>query len=146
LVRKNLNILNSEEKNRLDSSTFKFIFFMSLPSREESVALELCEGLQSLYTKYGLDNFELHLRLTNDGKEVKKHRRWDPAYIDEVLGKYSQVDDNCAKEDLETVTTHHHRNRRVWVCGPPQMNEMFDRALEILGPKHRIARHTIVVL
>ena len=119
---------------------------MSFPSWEESVALELCEGLKSLCTKYDLDNFELHLRLTNYGKEVKKHRRWDPAYKDEVLGKYSQVDDNFAKEDLETVTTHHHRIRRVWVCGPPQMNEMFDRALEILGPKHRIARHTIDVL
>jgi hypothetical protein len=86
LVRKNLKMLNSEEEKRLDSKTFKFVFFMSFPSREESVALELCEGLQNLCKKYNLNNFELHVRLTN-----KKSRRWDSAYIDEVLSKYSNL-------------------------------------------------------
>ena len=98
LVRKNLKMLNSEEEKRLDSQTFKFVFFMSFPSREESVALELCEGLQNLCTKYHLNNFELHVRLTN-----QKSRRWDPVYIDEVLAKYSNLQE---KEDLETITTH----------------------------------------
>jgi hypothetical protein len=86
LVRKNLKMLNSEEEKRLDSKTFKFVFFLSFPSREESVALELCEGLQNLCNKYNLNNFELHVRLTN-----KKSRRWDSAYIDEVLSKYSNL-------------------------------------------------------
>lgn len=99
LVRKNLKMLNSEEEKKLDSNTFKFIFFMSFPSREESVALELCEGLKNLCTKYHLNNFELHVRLTNQ----KPSKRWDHAYIDEVLAKYSNLQE---KEDLETVTTH----------------------------------------
>ena len=77
LIRKNLMMLNSEEDKRIDSSLFKFVLFMSFPSREESLALDLCEGLQSLCKKYNFHNFELHLRFTNDNKTSVKQKRWD---------------------------------------------------------------------
>lgn len=30
--------------------------------------------------------------------------------------------------------------KRIWVCGPPRMNEEFDKNLEILCPKYGIGK------
>jgi predicted ferric reductase len=49
--------------------------------------------------------------------------KWDESFIEKRLLKYSS-------EDL----------KKIWVCGPPQMNESFDKALEKHGPTYNITR------
>lgn len=48
LIRKNLQMLNLDEDEKLDSHSFKFVFYMSFQSREESCGLEICEGLRDI--------------------------------------------------------------------------------------------------
>ena len=33
---------------------------------------------------------------------------------------------------------HFVRLRKVWVCGPPKMNETFDRAFDMVLPKYQV--------
>ena len=41
LIRKNIGALDSDEATQL-SSSFKFVFFVSFPTREDAIALDLC--------------------------------------------------------------------------------------------------------
>ena len=54
--------------------------------------------------------------------------RWTPEYIDQEL------------------TPHASKIEKVWVCGPPVMNEMFDKALGNLISKLNLEAHQIDVM
>ncbi len=110
LIRKNLGLLSHEENSQLDSTSFKFILYASFPSKEDSVARDLCEGLSQLCGKQGLKNFQFIERLSNVSKE-----RWNSDFI------------------KKTIEPHHNDLARIWVCGPPRMNEDFDKTLEVLA-------------
>lgn len=88
---------------------------MSFPSREEGIAVELCEGLVKVCKQKGVENFEFHPRYSKESKE-----RWDGGFIDRALDT-----NHIGKDHL----------KRVWVCGPPAMNEQFDRHLLALPSK-----------
>lgn len=83
LIRKNLKLLNKEEAMMIDGDDFKFVLFASFCRREEAIALQLCEGLRDICSKYGKNNFEFHLRLSNESKE-----RWDYGFIGKKLEAY----------------------------------------------------------
>jgi NAD(P)H-flavin reductase len=110
LVRKNLGMLSGAEAGML-SSSFQFIFYASFPSRKESIALALLEGLQKLCKESGATNFKLVLRISDESKE-----RWDTSFIQNSLSPLQ-----------DTV-------KKVWVCGPPKMNEDFERTLKFGMP------------
>lgn len=84
------------------------MFYVSFPSVKESVGLELLEAFHDYCQKHGLKTFELKKRISNEGKPP----RWDEKFVSNELEK-------LAEGELE----------RVWVCGPPVMNETFDRVL-----------------
>ena len=86
--------------------------FVSFPSRAESVGLELCEALSSYCNAMGKKNFELFVRLSKEG--VNKER-WSEQFVNGQLSKFSLREIN-----------------RIWVCGPPVMNETFDRAFKAI--------------
>ena len=89
---------------------------MSFPRRSDSVALELFEALESLCRREGWNNFHLHLRLS---QEKVNPGRWDEAFIQRELN-------TLGRDEIQ----------RIWVCGPPVMNETFDRAFSnLLLPK-----------
>lgn len=86
---------------------------MSFQNEESSIGLDLCNALLKLNEKLGLTNFKLSVRYSEpksgpNGEKPVKARRWDKNYLQEELyplkGKIS----------------------RVWVCGPPLMNQSFD--------------------
>jgi NAD(P)H-flavin reductase len=128
LIRKNLKKLNDYENSLIGDDDFKFVFFVSFPKQEDCIAYELCTGLQKISERFGCDNFEFYPRFSND---PKNSRKWDHEFIDETLARYSKGDSKVKK---------------VWVCGPPIMNEMFDRSLEELAPKYNINVHGIDVM
>ena len=72
----------------------------------------------------GLDNFKDTVRLSQtDGLKLL---RWTPDYIEsELSGKSLQ---------------------KVWVCGPPAVNEMFDKTLGDLKDKLNLKAHQIDVM
>ena len=87
---------------------FKLYLYVSFPSREESVALELFEALADYCNRNGRKNFDLYVRLSQEGKNPQ---RWSQEFVLQQLGKFN-VDEI----------------KKIWVCGPPAMNETFDRA------------------
>jgi len=72
----------------------------------------LIEALEQVNKKLGLDNFKAIVRLSKPPADAPKLPRWNPLYIEEQLTPYAG------------------RLERVWVVGPPAVNEMFDKTLE----------------
>lgn len=92
-------------------STFRFILYVSFENRKDALALELLEGLYEISQKKGLKNFDLIIRLSSE----KAGSRWDADFIKRQF----------KIRDGETIS-------KVWVCGPPVMNEVFDRTFETM--------------
>ena len=108
LIRYNLNLLNRNDRELISESNFRFILHVSFPRKEEAVAIEMLEALQSVTQKKGLNNFELMVRYSNQNKG-----RWDEDFVERQLEVLSKVD-----------------LKKIWVCGPPVMNEVFDKTFE----------------
>jgi predicted ferric reductase len=94
-----------------EGSTFKLILYASFPSDSAALGLDLLRTLQASNPS----NFELHLRISSQIRsphaEGLASTRWDPAFIrKQVLSNVK----NLAK---------------VYVCGPPNMTELFERTL-----------------
>lgn len=114
LVRKNLNRMALNEENQVEKD-FKFVFYCSFPNEQESIGLDLCRGLADLCEKTGNKNFEFHCRFSKYTKE-----RWDKKFLEESLSKQGT------------------NLKRIWVCGPPMMNESFDKYLTEIAPKFNL--------
>lgn len=102
LIRRNLNLLSDEEKDHVYES-FKFVFYVSFPTRDDGIGLQLCFGLDKLCKHLGIDNFELHTRFSAENSD-----RWDYTFL-------------CNQRYDKQIS-------KVWACGPPKMNEDFDKA------------------
>ena len=106
--------INSQEKDhqdqvQIDINSFQLHLYVSYQSRSQSVALEMFEALDAYCKRNGIGNFHLHVRLS---QEKKNPGRWDQRFIRQELGKHGFK-----------------KIQKVWVCGPPVMNETFDRVL-----------------
>ena len=84
--------------------------------------LDICEALVKVNRKLGMNNFKLTVRISkrHDGK---RDESWDLNYVDLHLNKYAG--------DI----------KRIWVSGPPAMNESLDKAFEVLEKRLKIT-HT----
>jgi NAD(P)H-flavin reductase len=113
IIRQNLGLLKSSQPIPIfaPGSTFKFVLYASFASREEAIGLELLEGLAEITKSLGLKNFHLELRFSNSGVAT----RWDREFIMRNIDIWN-------KEGL----------KKAYVCGPPVMNELFDRTIDSL--------------
>lgn len=107
LLRKNTGTLDTLEEASQLGNNFKFVLYVSFPTKDDAIALELCQGLQEICNKKGLRNFEFYPRITS---EQTKKERWDGDFINKQLSMQDNI-------------------KRVWVCGPPVLNELFDKHL-----------------
>ena len=73
------------------------------------MALELFEALDNYCKRIQDTSFVLHLRLS---QEKVNPQRWDANFISQEINKFGSKNISM-----------------VWVCGPPVMNETFDRVL-----------------
>ena len=103
---------DSTKINCLDGS-FKLYLYVSFPNRADSLALDLFEALAEYCNRQGRNNFDLYVRLSGENQNPQ---RWDQKFIHDQLQK---------KFDLDEI-------KKIWVCGPPVMNETFDRALGLM--------------
>lgn len=86
---------------------FQFIFYIYAASRDHVAGLELLERLDALDTPY----FKLHLILTRD--------------------KTMQSEKLDSQQKIVKKMESHGKDSKVWVCGPPIMNELFEKALDM---------------
>lgn len=100
---------------------FRFILYASFESESEAIGLQLCESLHKFCVERSIPTFRLITRFSTGGRAsfVVENRqpRWDGDFVK------AQINAIDSKEI-----------QKVWVCGPPSMSEVFDKAFsEILA-------------
>ena len=95
---------------------FVFVFYVSMLSMDSEIGLNMCEALDKVNRKLGETNFKLTVRIS---------KRWD-GFRGEVW------DENFVQDNLSQYSN---KIKKVWISGPPAMNETLDKSLEKLGPK-----------
>ena len=68
-----------------------------------------------------MSNFFATIRLTDQQYGGSRPARWNTEYIGEQL------------KPLES------KIERIWVCGPPVMNQLFDEGLEALNKSNKLS-------
>jgi len=112
ILRQNTGLLNRKASVKIfEGKTFKFVLYASFPSHQDAVGLDLLEGLRDVTKALGLSNFHLELRFGNEARGT----RWDREFIIRNIEIWK-------KEGLT----------KAYVCGPPFMNELFDRTIDSL--------------
>jgi len=101
---------------------FQFHYFVSFLNRDEAVGLDLCEALVALNKTKGINNFHLTVRLSEAKDGAPRAVRWNKEY---VLPKLQEIEKGIDGKASEI--------KKVFVCGPPVMNETFDKDLYIKG-------------
>ena len=91
--------------------------YASFADRDTAIGLDLIEACEKVKEKLGRVNFKATVRLSKTDEGAPKLPRWTPGYIQEELMPLSG------------------KMKRVWVCGPPAVNELFDRTLNDLKDK-----------
>ena len=112
-----------KEMNQLRDD-FKFVFFVSMLSMDSEIGLNMCEALEKVNKKLGEDNFSLTVRISKrwDGF---RGAVWDEKFVESKLTEYAgQI-------------------RKVWISGPPGMNEGLDKAFDNLSEKLKVKPHMI---
>lgn len=99
---------------------FKLNLYASFESRENAYALEMLENIRDLVEQNNSECFKLKLRFSNE-----KSPRWDKHFIDEEIREHGEV-------------------KKIWVCGPPLMSELFDKYLQQIVPVHEMDFRTQV--
>lgn len=129
MIRHSLGLVPTGQASLIDEgSKFKFVLFASFHSREEAVGIELLEGLRDIVRKRGLSHFELNLRIKN---ESGVESRWDQDFI---------------RRQVEVRKKEAGGLKKVYVCGPPVMSELFDRTLDSLIATNMLAREQVEVM
>jgi ferredoxin-NADP reductase len=104
-----------EEEKANIGEDFKFVYYVTYFNDEQSVGLRLLRLLKELNSKH----FDLVVRLSS-----QKSPRWDEKWIASILPP------TCEK---------------LWICGTPVMNDVFENAFHKLAPKYPYLKDLEVV-
>ena len=107
---------------------FEFHLYVAFTDADQTIGLELCEALERINVKFHYKNFKLTVRLSEDIYAKKKPPRWNEEFIEGEL------------------TPHAGKMQKVWVCGPPILNQTFDIALGKLKQKLKLGAEQIDIL
>lgn len=125
LVRKNLGLLTMNDDLSINMKKFRLILYVAFPTKEDIIGFELCKGLKDINQALNKHNFEYNVRVSNQNEKLSK---WDMYFIDDVLNPYKS------------------KISKIWVCGPPKMNEDFDKALSKLALKYELKQTQIEIM
>ena len=98
-----------EEESKLVAPDFKFTFYFTYFNEDQSQGLRMLKALDALCKSKGNTHFELRLRDSS-----AKSARWDQKFL------AANLPATCEK---------------LWICGTPVMNEVFEHAFHNLAPK-----------
>ena len=128
------NIFQTRQPEDLDKqflqvkNDFEFHLYVAFQDAESTIGLDLCEALERVNEKLHYNNFKLTIRLSEAMFAKKKPPRWNEEYIEKEL------------------TPHAGKLQKIWVCGPPILNQTFDMALAKLSEKLKITKDQIDIL
>jgi len=105
---------------------FVFHLYCAFQDRDQAIGLELIEALESINQKLGLSNFKAIIRLSITAGP--KLPRWTPSYLEEQLTPLAG------------------KIKRIWVCGPPSLNQTCDQALAKLTATLQLTPDQIEIL
>ena len=93
-------------------------------SMDSEIGLNVCEALEKVNRKLGETNFKLTVRISKrwDGN---RGNVWDESFVEEELMPYAG------------------KIKKVWISGPPVMNETLDKSFENIAEKLGIDPHNI---
>lgn len=99
---------------------FTFLFFVSMMSMDSEIGLNVCEALEKVNRKLGITNFKLTVRISKrwDGF---RGAVWDQKFVEEQLSPFAG------------------KIKKVWISGPPAMNETLDKSFEKLADKLKVS-------
>ena len=126
--------LAKQPENQVDpqfkqlKSDFEFHLYVAFQDADQSIGLQLCEGLERINERLKYNNFKLTIRLSEDIYAKSKPPRWDEKFIEAEL------------------TPHAGKLKKVWVVGPPILNQTFDMALGKLKEKLQLQTDNIDIL
>ena len=81
---------------------------------DEVICLDIVDALEAVCRKYKCTHlFQHNMRINNDISVYKNLKKWDQQFFSEKIKKYLGM--NAA---------------RIWICGPPLVQEYFDRATD----------------
>ena len=103
---------------------FTFLFYVSMPSMDSEIGLNICEALSKVSRKLGENNFKLTVRISKRWDGFRGDI-WDQKFVDEQLSPYAG------------------NIKKVWISGPPQMNEQLDKCFERLSTKLGVYPHML---
>lgn len=115
----------------LDLDNFTFEMHTSFASEEEAMGLELVDVLVDLCDKFNYRNLFIHYCRISKVKKGEKVRQ--------PVGK--RMDEAAYREELLKMEASG-LVEKVYVCGPPVMQEHFDRAQDAI-PNKRIEYHVL---
>ena len=108
--------VNFKMERAIDINSFSFILHTSFTNEKEAICLELIDTLKRLCKKHKRENLFKHVsritRPTNLGTDIAPDK------------SYHGVD------YFKKVFNENQDAKKIWVCGPPRMQEDFDRAAE----------------
>ena len=114
---KSLKMFEDETFEFLSNPTFKLVLFVSVKNVDEAVGLGLLESLAEFCKETGIKNFDLKLRVSENGQ-----RRWDKKYFEEAV-------------DAKTVT-------KAYIASVAGTEASFTELLEGIG----ISKELITIL
>ena len=91
---------------------------------DSEIGLNICEALQKVNRKLGETNFKLTVRISKrwDGFRGEV---WDEKFVNDNLSPYAD------------------KIKKVWISGPPGMNETLDKSFDELSEKLGVKPHMV---
>ena len=121
------NNIFGEEKFEEHFKDASFVCYAYYQRPSDAVSYELIQAIADLYKHYGFENrFKLIPIFTRE----RGGERLDIEKIYRLLDKHHQ------ESPL----------KNLWVCGPPKMNNMFQRIRKTLIKKYELSNHKIEIL
>ena len=93
-------------------------------SMDSAIGLNICEALEKVNRKLGEANFKLTVRISKrwDGF---RGQVWDKSFVEENLMPYAG------------------KIKKIWISGPPGMNETLDKSFDELSEKLGVKPHMV---
>ena len=86
------------------------------------------EMLVEVNKRLGMTNFKLITRFSKVKEGEQKPPRWNQEYIEKALMPYKG------------------KMKKIWVSGPPMLNESFDKAFEQIAERLELEDHMIDIM
>ena len=117
---------------------FEFHLYVAFQDADQSIGLQLCEGLERINERLKYNNFKLTIRLSEDIYAKKKPPRWDEKYIEAELtphaGKLKKVElESSGDSSSEAIDKEDTANLSAEAPSPARQLARRSEAEEIFG-------------